>query len=361
MKPVLLAGSRPISDALFNNVKIFNAQGELNATNGRDAFKILASLMEQMSKGEVFAETAANDEPEYTPQQKREILTAAFHDNDRSVWSEIGATIAGKLYEQADREGFARNLLLRGEVGQGQRPRFQVRTKDAVAVRAVGPVQTSFSLVRDKYIEVDEFQVKANPYVFTNDLNQGQGDLLDNAYMDALEQIFRAEDQTLIAMLRQAASAAAANATTYLAGPYSNLYLGEQKEALDSWNITAAVLLMASDIMNDIVTQGAFPDNFFDPVTKLEIVQTGRLGSVFGLQLITDAHRNPKLRCLNKGEVFALGAPEQLGGYTDRGPVTSEPTGPTNTTGQSGKGWYMEESISMIVHNSRAVSYAKRL
>lgn len=363
MKPVLLPGARPVAEAQFRGVNMFNAQGELNAANAREAFTILASLMTSMSKGEVFTEQAAAmaDSVELSSAQIREQVTAAFKDRNPQAWAELGATIAGKLYEHGNREGFARNLLLRGEVGQGQRPRFQVRNKDTIAIRAIGPVQTNYSIVRDKYIEVDEFQIKANPYVYTNDLNQGQGDLLDNAYMDALEQIGRQEDGTLVAMLRQAAAAAVGNSTLYMAGPFSNLYLGEMREQLDKHGVTAAAMLMSTNILTDIVTQSAFPDNFFDPITKLEIVQTGRLGSVMGLQLITDAYRNPKLRVLNKSEVFTVAAPDQLGGYTDRGPVTSEPTGPVNNTGVSGKGWYMEETMSMIVHNARGVAYGRSL
>ena len=364
MLPRLLnSSSRNSASALFRGSKMFNNQGEMNAGNKQEALQMMASLFADMASGAVHtgAQEVAHDVEVATASQRREMLTAAYNDNDQSTWAEIGATIAGKLTEHADREGFMRNLLLRGEVSQGQRPRFEVRVKDAKAVKAVGPVQTALSIVRDKYIETDEFQIKASPYVFTNDLNQGSGDLLDNAYMDALEQIFRIEDQTFYTMAKQAASAAAGNSTIYMAGAFSNLYLGDIMTALNSQGITPATLLFATDILTDILTQGAFPDNFFDPVSKLEIIETGRIGALFGMQLVTDAHRNPKLRVLSRGEMFGLGAPEQLGGYTDRGPVSSIPLGPQNTNGVSGKGWYMEETVAMVMHNSRAVVYGQRI
>jgi len=357
MIPVLKTTSA--ASALFRGSRMFNAQNELNASNNQEAMQMIASLFAQMAKGEVLTE---DQEVEMaSAQEKREILAAAYHDSDQSTWAEIGATIAGRLTEHADREGFMRNMLLRGDVGQGQRPRFQVRVKDAHAVRAIGPTQTKLSIVREKFIETDEFQVKAQPYVATNDLNQGQGDLLDNAFLDSLEQIFRVEDQLLYSMLKRAASSQAANSTIYMAGQFGPAYLGEILTALNGYAITPSTLLFAQDILSDIVTQGAFPDNFFDPVSKLEIIQTGRIGGLFGMQLVTDAHRHPKLRVLSRGEMFALGAPEQLGGYTDRGPVTSIPLGPQNTNGISGKGWYMEETLAMVVHNSRAVVYGNKL
>ncbi len=362
MKPRLLnSGATSAASALFRDSRMFNAHGELNASNNQEALQMIASLFTQMANGQVATEEQELAHDQMTSQERREALAAAFHDNDQTAFTEIGAAIAGRLVEHADREGFMRNLLLRGEVSQGQRPRFEVRVKDARAVKAVGPVQTALSIVRDRFIETDEFQIKAQPYVYTNDLNQGSGDLLDNAFLDALEQIFRTEDQTLYAMLRQAASAAAANSTVYMSGAFSNMYLGDVMNGLTGWAITPSTLLFAYDIMTDIITQGAFPDNWFDPVSKLEIIQTGRIGSLFGMQLVTDAHRNPKLRVLNKGEIFGLGAPEQLGGYTDRGPVTSVPLGPQNTQGVSGKGWYMEETVAMVVHNSRAVVYGAKL
>src|ERR1700741_932865 len=289
---------------------MFNAQHELNAGNTQDALQMMASLLDRMSKGEIISTTdeIAHQEMQVSAQDRREMLAAAYHDNDDSAWTEIGATIAAKLYEVSDREGFMRNLLTRGEVGQGQRPRFEVRIKNSRAVKAVGPVQHAITIVRDKYIETDEFQIRATPYVSTNDLNQGQGDLPDNSYLDSLEQIFRVEDQTFYSLLTNAASVAAANSTIYMSGAFSNLYLGDLVGALTQWNVTASTLLFASDIMMDILTQGAFPDNFFDPVSKLEIIQTGRLGSLFGLQLVTDGYRHPQLRVLGKGDIFALGA-----------------------------------------------------
>jgi hypothetical protein len=362
MKPRLL-GSTVAPNALFRGSRMFNNQNELNAANSQDALKMIASLLTQMSSGAVVTEADVEtaDELAATAQDRREMLTAAYKDDDNTAWREIGATIAGKLTEHADREGFMRNLLMRGEVAQGSRPRFEVRVKDARAIKAVGPTQTSLSIVRDKYIETDEFQIKATPYVYTNDLNQGSGDLLDNAYLDALEQIFKTEDETFYTMARAASGSAAANSTIYMSGAFSNLYLGDLVGALQAWGVTASTLLMATDILNDITVQGQFPDNFFDPVTKLEIIQTGRIGSIFGLGLITDAYRHPKMRVLSKGDVFALGAPDQLGGYTDRGPVTSLPLNAANSQGVSGKGWHMEETVSMVMHNSRAVSYAAKL
>lgn len=359
MKPVLKTTSA--ASALFRGTRMFNAQNEINASTNQEALQMIASLFTQMANGEVITDNQEIAGEMLSAQDRRDMLAAAFSDNDDTAFREIGATIAGKLVEHADREGFMRNLLLRGEVSQGQRPRFEVRVKDARAVKAVGPVQTALSIVRDKYIETDEFQIKAQPYVYTNDLNQGSGDLLDNAFLDALEQIFRTEDQTLYAMLRNASGAAAANSTIYMSGAFSNTYLGDVMNGLTGWGITPSTLLFAHDIMTDIITQGAFPDNFFDPVSKLEIIQTGRIGSLFGMQLVTDAHRNPRLRVLTKGDIFGLGTPEQLGGYTDRGPVTSVPLGPQNTQGVSGKGWYMEETVAMVVHNSRAVVYGSKL
>lgn len=362
MKPRLLnSGSTSAASALFRGSRMFNAQNELNAASKQEAMQMIASLFNQMANGEVHTDDQEAAHEVASLQERREMLAAAYNDSDDTAFREIGAAIAGRLVEHADREGFMRNLLSRGEVAQGNRPRFEVRVKDARAVKAIGPVQTALSIVRDKYIETDEFQIKAQPYVYTNDLNQGTGDLLDNAFLDALEQIFRVEDQTLYAMLKNAASAAAANSTIYMAGAFSNTYLGDVMNGLTGWAITPSTLLFAYDIMTDIITQGAFPDNWFDPVSKLEIIQTGRLGSLFGMQLVTDAHRHPKLRVLARGEIFGLGTPEQLGGYTDRGPVTSVPLGPQNTQGVSGKGWYMEETVAMVVHNARAVVYGSKL
>lgn len=357
MKPILnLSGARHAVTAKFDGARMFNEQGELNASNKNDALRLMAHLFNEMAAGRLIDETqeVAHDQG----MSNRELVVAAYNDTDPTTWAELGALIAGRLTETRDREGFARDFLQRGEVGQGQRPRFEVDVKDTVAIKVVGPAQTRISPTRDKYIESDEFQIVANPFVAENDLNQGSGDLLDKAYANGLEQILRQEDISFVTSLRQASTVSLANNPLYMAGAFNSGYLTDLLEQVTRWNLTGAGMLMASDIMTDMQGQSGFTD-WFDPVSKYELIRTGRIGSLLGMSLTTDAYRHAKLKVLNKGEVFVLASPEQLGGYTDRGPVQSKPIDQCEE-GIIGKGWRCHETFSLVLHNAKAVSYARK-
>lgn len=357
MMPILNASARHIATASVGGSRVFDVHGNLNATNKADAMQRIVALFAEMASGNV-----ASDEQELatqqTPAEKREILTAAYRDTTGNTWAELGAMISGRLTETGSRSALARQFLLRGDLVQGSRPRFEVDVKDSVAVKVVGPVQTHTSIVRDRYIEVDEVQYVARPFVAENDLNQGSGDLLDKAYLNAMEQIQRQEDLGFRAALIAATQVSSANIPTYFAGQFNKTYLTDMQDQVNSWFLTAAGLLMSTDILSDISNQSGFTD-FFDPISKYEIIQTGRIGQILGMSITTDAYRHSRMKVLNRGEVFALASPEQLGGYTDRGPVQSVPIGPGEEK-IIGKGWMMYESFAQVITNARGVALAKK-
>lgn len=360
MIPHIKPKATHIATASVEGSRLFNAQGELNATSKKDALeRVLAAIM-GLGDGQFLTDDQElASQKVATPAEKRELLLAAYHANDGQAWAELGANIAGRLTETNNRDGFARRFMIRGDLVIGNRPRFEVDVKNVTAVKAIGTGQTAQVYVRDKYIEVDEIQFVANPFILENDLNQGSGDLLDKAYLNGLEQIQRQEDILFRQQLLDSAGALNANSQIYLTGAFSALYLTEMHETLGSWGLTAATLLMTTDILSDIIGQSGFTD-WFDPVSKYEMIQTGKIASVLGMDIVTDGYRHKRMRVLQKGEVFAMAAPEQLGGYTDRGPVTSVPTGPQHT-GTIGKGWMMHESYSSVLANAAAVVSARRI
>jgi hypothetical protein len=350
--------AKHIAVASVGGSRLFNEQGELNATTKKDALIRILATLEQLGEGNITTD-AQEESATLTPAEKREILTAAYHDASGEAWREIGAQIAGRLTETNNREGFARRFMIKGDLQQGNRPRFEVDVKNVTAVKAVGTAQVHPIFVRDKYIEVDEIQFVANPYITENDLNQGSADQLDKAYLNALEQIQRQEDILFRYQLLAAAGALNANPQLYMTGAFSSAYLTEMHETLGSWGLTAASLLMTTDIIGDIIGQSGFTD-WFDPVSKYEMIQTGKIATVLGMDLVSDGYRHKKMRVLTRGEVFALASPEQLGGYTDRGPVQSAPTGPQHTQ-TIGKGWIMHESYSSVLANAAAVVSARKI
>jgi hypothetical protein len=97
-----------------------------------------------------------------------------------------------------------------------------------------------------------------------------------------------------------------------------------------------------------------------DPVTKYDLVMHGYLGTLVGLQLLTDAFRQPTQKVLSRGEIYVVGSPENHGAYTDRGGVRSTPTSGADQ-GNTSKGWLLSEMFSFILANPRSVAKGRRV
>jgi hypothetical protein len=111
-------------------------------------------------------------------------------------------------------------------------------------------------------------------------------------------------------------------------------------------------------VLNDITTNTTF-GSFYDPVSQYEVVQTGYIGRILGISMITDAFRVPQQKVLNQGDIYLLTSPEFLGAYTDRGPVVANEVNASQSGhGVPARGWHLYELMSMTVANSRGVVFA---
>ena len=99
--------------------------------------------------------------------------------------------------------------------------------------------------------------------------------------------------------------------------------------------------------------------NYFDPVSKFDIVMTGTLGQLHGTEIVTDQFRDLKLKVLNRGDLIVFGPPEYVGVYTERGPVEAVQID-ERQQGVSARGWYLEEFLSMSLHSCRSISRGSR-
>jgi hypothetical protein len=90
------------------------------------------------------------------------------------------------------------------------------------------------------------------------------------------------------------------------------------------------------------------------------LVLNGYLGTLIGLSLVTDAFRAPNQKVLERGEIYVITSPEYTGAYSDRGGVRSTPTSGADS-GNSTRGWFMSEIISMMITNVRSISKGKRI
>jgi hypothetical protein len=345
----------PVTEARFKGSRdtIVGHDGHVNAGSKKEAIQRLVEIANMITAGEIYDETAGV----VTPAKKAEnaaTLTSAMH--NPKEWAELGAAIALDIDQRTEREGFMRTVLSEGTVEEGSVPRIRVKQRNVTAIMSRGVAQIWPQYVRDNFIAANEFYCVATPRVELIELHQGGGDILEDKYFQALEAIFVQEDRTLVKMLRNADNLY--NDVTYFSGSFSQVIFESMKRKVDGWGIPINAAIMAMDVMGDI-NAGTNFSSWFDPITKWEVIRTGRLGNLFGTTLLTDAFREPGLRVLDDGEVFVLGAPEYLGGYTDRGPVQSVAVDEFEKFVPA-RGWSMYEIIAMVVANGKAVARAKR-
>jgi len=351
----LKSSARHITEANFRSgEKIVGANGEINAGSREELLSRVVELAEMIGAGEMFTDLSHANMPETASVNSREELAAAYH--DPKLWAEMGASLAAELNERTMRDGFMRTVFTRGTVEQGQYPRVRVRTPNVKAVVSKGVGHVYPQWVRDRYINVDEATYSANVRVLELDMQQGSADTLEDKFYEAQEQILVQEDRTTIALFR--AATGVYNPATYFSGAFTPTILAGMTQTVTDWNLPAATLLFSNDIMTDFRVGTAFAE-YYDPISKYEIIQTGRIGSMYGLQLLTDGFREENLKVLNRGEVFLMTSPEMLGVYTDRGPLQSNPVD-SYSDGVAGRGWFIYEHLSNTLANAKGIATASR-
>ncbi len=329
--------------------QFFNSAGDLNASSNADVMRAIATIMAEAQAGRV---TVAEEVNEVTAAEHRAYVAEAFANRSSRDWADMGAALAADLSETVARDGFMRKLLLKQEISQGNEPRHRVQVTQTTAVVSAGVGITHPQFVRDKYIRPPEFPITARLMVSNTDINQSPGDILDEKYDEGLQAIMVGEDRALKTMLDKAVGIY--NPVKIISGGLIPATVSNMSTTI----LTAGAgqggpILMAADYWEDIQSNTTFAA-YYDPVTKLELIQTGLIGRFFGRDFITDGVRHPALKVLNVGEIYVLAQPNLLGAYTERGPVQSTELDGA-LTGVTGRGWFFSIDESMAIHNAAGV------
>ena len=353
---VVLKNGDPLTDLRFGNSNqraLSESSGEFNAYDKKELIRSITQMFGAMSSGEIRHQTSEERMDEINA--RREVVVAAYADSDK--WAALGADLAVKIQEQRNREGFMRRLAVGQDLKQGQLPRVNVPMWDSMAVVATGPANVQFQLIRNKQFYPAEFEVIANLRCDRLELEQVGGDILDNLYNQGLDAIMVKEDK----LWKQSAdlTVGVVNPLNYIAGTLTPQILATIRQGVTDWNLPATTALISNDFWADIIGNNDFA-TMLDPVTKYDLVMNGNLGTLVGLELMTDGFRQPNQKVLNRGEIYVVSTPEHHACYSDRGGVRSEPTTGADT-GSTSRGWLMSELLSFTMANPRSVSKGRRV
>ncbi|MBU0846499.1 hypothetical protein KKH23_04865 [Patescibacteria group bacterium] len=327
------------------------SDGSFNAYNKQDLYANMSALQRSVSSGTIL--TAATQEAQAANERQ---LKTALADKSGDTWMALGEVLGEEIWETLGREGFARKTLMLKELDRGEIGRVAVRRKDVVAYYTTANPNVVAAQVRQKYVLPPEFSIVANILIEDKEIAQAPGDILEDKFQDGLEQIMVTEDKIWLQLARTAA--VADNDLVYF-NTFTPTVFTSLRTSIAEWGIPVTTAIIAFDIWNDIIADHEF-SAWFDPVTKHEIVLEGSLGSIQGVNLITDGYRYDTLQVLQAGEIFFLGSPQTLGAIVQRAPLTTNPVN-HYALGKAERGWFMQQIEGMAIVNPKAIIRAQRV
>lgn len=361
---LVLKNGDPIEQLRFGqgrSLALSSSTGEFNASSQKDLVQAITNLMGAVNKGEIVPayQSALSSSEQFAKdlQERREVLAAAYNDTSGKQWAALGANIALQLQEQRNREGFLRRIAVGQTLRQGEVARVAMPAWDAVAVIATSSSNVGYQMIRNKVFQPEEFEINANLRVEQLEIEQVSGDILEDVYNQGLDAIMVAEDR----LWKRAAdmTVGVTNPLNYIAGQLTTQILAQIRQGVSDWNLPATTAIISNDFWSDVIGSQDFAQ-FLDPVTKYDLALNGHLGTLIGLNLLTDAFRQPNQKVLSRGEIYVVSSPENHAAYTDRGGVRSTPTSGADT-GNTTRGWLMSEMFSFVLGNPRSVSKGKRV
>jgi hypothetical protein len=332
---------------------IVASNGDVNASSDKDLLGQIKRLVTAAGNREV---KPLYEQAKAFAQDHAELIEAAKADKNGPAFQALGQSIGDEVWITENRQGFARKVLLVKPMGKGEEGKFRIRKKDVMAFMATGPSEAIASRVRQDWIYPKEFKLQARVYIDIIQLRQDTGDLLEDKYVDALEQIMVQED---ILLKRLSDRAAQVRNDLIVFNNLSPQVWTSMRTQIGSWNITPATAIISFDLWDDIIADPTF-SAWYSPVEKHQLILEGKIGSLLNIDIITDGYRYDTLRVLNPGEMYMYGTPQTVGGICQGQELIAEPINAYNL-GRAETGWFMVQTEGMAIANSLAVTRGQRV
>tara|TARA_R100001132_G_C3267859_1_gene90346 strand:+ start:848 stop:1969 length:1122 start_codon:yes stop_codon:yes gene_type:complete len=347
----LRGGIRTAGRTMVSDGPAFGSNGEINASSKRELMQSIGHVVHQSRQSVMTRQASAE-----VQQQRLASLREAYADKSGTKFQVLGEVISEEIWETLGREGFSRRLLSVMPLAKGQTGRVKVRRKDVVAYQVTTDVKITEQRIRQPYVYPPEFYLGAQILIEDKEIEQASTDLLDAKFQDGLEAILRREDLITRALMTRAA-------TTFndlvLFTTFNPSVLTTLRTQVNRWGTPAATMVIAFDIWDDIIADADFVA-WWDQVHKHELILEGRLGSMLGMEIITDGYRYDTLQVLEPGEVFVTASPVTVGSIVQRKELDSRAIDQYNL-GRPARGWFMEQIQGQVIVNGRAVDRGIRV
>jgi hypothetical protein len=333
---------------------LFNAHGEINASNVQDALSQIvkyASVIEDLQSSSNVQATA----PSLNDSQRDEMIKQALMTQEGKI--ALGQAMANPIRRNLDYQGVARKALVVDPLPQGALPVYD-RDIDVAAVVVSSNGAAPESRVFGDRVTVPEFEIVSNPTVRIAEVKRRRFNVIDRAQQKARQEIQAQEDANVFAALDFAGDSTKGgeNAVVDL-DPDANVGTLEKKGMLnlkrqiDRWDLVTAKYFLNINQFTDILgwesagtTAGG--GSQVDPVTQRELLQTGLYGHIFGADIVVS-------KIVPAGQAFACADPEFVGVMPVRQDIEVLPA---DEPKQLKLGWVVNEIVGIGIVNPRGVA-----
>ena len=330
-----------------------NASGDINAYDNTDLARKISALHAGVESGDI-AGTGTNVLTEEEKKERHAFFSAGFSDPSSDSVKIVAEVFNEDIVETMNRTGFTTQLIARKDLTQGVPNQIKLRRKDIVAFQVTNDGEGITQHVGQEFFYPKTYKLQCHWLVDETELDHAGPELLDDKYQDSLEAILVRQDNILrTAML---ATVGTFNAPVAF-GTFTPSVVSSMRTQIMANGLPAANMTFSFDIWDDMITGSAFQE-FWEPVHKYQLIMDGKIGSLLGMNLITDGFRVETLKVLEAGEVFVTATPAALG---QRGVFRDVESTEVNQypLGIAKRGGYLLGTESMHVMD-RAVVYGRR-
>ena len=342
--------------------KLFNTQGELNASNVQDALSQIvkyASIIEdlQPSNAVQASQATLNDG------QRDEMIKQALMTQEGKI--ALGQAMATPIRRNLDYQGVGRKALVVDPLPQGALPIYD-RDIDVAAVVVSSNGTAPESRVFGDRVTIPEFEIVSNPTVRIAEVKRRRFNVIDRAQQKARQEIQAQEDANVFAALDFAGdstkggengavtldpvqSGGPANSVSAQKGSLQKSGMLNLKRQIDRWDLVTSKYFMNINEFTDILdweSAGSAGASAVDPVTQRELLQTGLYGHIFGADIIVS-------KVVPAGQAFAVADPEFVGVMPVRQDIEVLPA---DEPKQLKLGWVVSEIVGIGIVNPRGVA-----
>jgi len=339
-----------------SNAALVGANGELNANSKRDLADAVADLLLKAANKEVVASPRAND-PVYV-EQCSQLVSAAMEDRTHEAaggfWR-MGETISDSVWETTGRLGWTTKFLCRSDVEPGQEGRIRVKQMNVVSWIITKESYIPRSVIRQTWVYPDICTIAGWTTIDDTERAMAPVELMDEKYSEMLSATMVREDNLVRWLFTQAAPV---YNDVYTFSELTPSLFSTMQLQIQRWGLNCPHAIIAQDLWNDIRTNSDFL-NAYEPVSKLTILEEGRIAKLYDTEIYTDGLVYEPLQVLSSGELFFLAEPQGLGGFCEYSPLQTRPAD-MHHIGIGAEGWYSHMSRGYAVANSRGVCWGYR-